>query len=205
MRRDVPRVIIALAALLAAAVYSESYARLMSPAYLVVARFLADNQPWDITAVEVEPGKADIHGELHLRADIRRHLGDSKPVARVVGHLQVGSVVETPLIFWAILLLWPSGSGERTLLAILAGIPVAIALEALTTVAQLVAPLAGASALIAGQAHGATLEKWSALLEEGGRVVICVLAALLVIALARRLAEPPEPGAADRAPPAAHR
>jgi hypothetical protein len=103
----------------------------------------------------------------------------------VIARLQVGAAVETPLVFWTALLLWPAESWEQRLRLLALGIPMFFALVSVTTVAQLVTELSATSAILAGDPDPLTLwERWSRFLEAGGRFVLELCTALVVVALA---------------------
>ena len=108
----------------------------------------------------------------------------------------MGEAVETPIVFWTLVLLWPARTAREYLVRLAVGIPVFLGIEAATTACQLVNPLAEASALLAGEQSPLTLwERWSRFLEAGGRFALEVAAAILPIALDLRR---PTPHAAMR-------
>lgn len=171
------------AALVVGALVAESYARAAIPYYTLVARWIAAEHPWTIVSMDVSEhlGRGAI---LQMVSTVRAHIDDPAPAARLVAKLQVAAVVESPLIFWSVLLMWPCTEYRQRLLGLLTGIPVFLALEVATTVCQLLTPLAYASAVLAGKSVSVTLwEHWSRFLEEGGRVTVALVAALCTIAL----------------------
>jgi hypothetical protein len=169
------------------AVCAETYARLAAPYYAIVATWIADQHPWRVLNVAVVHDDASHGPVLRLTSEVRQHREDSRPAALVDSSVQVGEAVETPLVFWTLLLLWPARTLRQRGLRLLIGIPVFLGLEAVTTVCQLLHPLAEASALLAGESHPVTLwERWSRFLEAGGRFVLEVAAALIPVALVSR-------------------
>lgn len=175
------------AALLIAALCAGAYTRAAMPYYTLVARWMAAKQPWTILGMDVsrQPHRGAI---LRMVGTVREHNDDPLPAARLVAKLPVATVVESPLIFWSVLLLWPCANRRQRLLVPLTGVPLFLGLEAATTVCQLLNPLAYASAVLAGDSEPITLwERWSRFLEGGGRVALALVAALCAIALARTL------------------
>jgi hypothetical protein len=169
---------------------AENYARLAAPYYAAVATLIAQMHPWKIVAVVVtEEGSG--HGAiLQLTGEVRRHRDDPSPAARVVSHVQVGEAVETPIVFWTLLLVWPATSVRRRLTFVALGFPVFLGLEAVTTACQLVHSLAEASAILGGDPDPLTVwERWSRFLEAGGGFAVAVLAAVFTVAIAARLAD----------------
>jgi hypothetical protein len=179
---------IALAALVVAAAGARSYARLALPYYAAVDRLMASGHPWEIVSIDVRPGDVSPGSVLMLIGDVRRQSSDAHPAARVVARVQVGEAVETPAVFWTMLLLWPAASARQKLAGFAVGLPIFLGLEAITTAVQLIHSLPTASALLAGLKDPLTLwERWSRFLEAGGRFVIEVCAALLAVTIAQLL------------------
>ncbi len=167
---------------------AETYARLAAPYYATVAAWIADRHPWRVLDVAVVHDDASHGPVLRLTSEVRQHSEDSRPAALVDSSVQVGEVVETPIVFWTLLLLWPAQTLRQRGLRFLIGIPVFLGLEAVTTACQLLHPLAEASALLAGESHPVTMwERWSRFLEAGGRFVLEVAAALIPVALISRV------------------
>jgi hypothetical protein len=186
MRREIWWGLIAIAVLALASAGAQRYARLATQYYAAVARMIALGHPWQIVSVEVRPSAAGTGSELVLIGDVRRRSSDARPGARVVAHVQVGEVVETPAVFWTMLLLWPAGSIRQRLMRIAVGLPVFLGLEAITTVAQLVHSLPEASAVLAGEGDPITVwDRWSRFLEAGGRFVVEVSGVLLTVVIAK--------------------
>jgi hypothetical protein len=180
----------ALAAALALAIgvtCAEPYARLAAPYYAAIDRMISADHPWEIDRVGVEPGKSN-SAELQIHASVRRHADDPRPQARVVGRVQVGEVIETPVVFWTLLLLWPAASARQRLLRALIGVPAFLVLEAVTTATQLILPMAQASAILAGEDDAVTVwDHWSRFLEAGGQFVLVCGGAALVTAWPHRV------------------
>ena len=116
MRRALIWALAACAALaLGADPRAQSYARFAAPYYEAVTRLIALGHPWKILTVEVQPGEVSPGSALTLTAEVREHALDAQPAASVASHVNVGEVVQTPLIFWTLLLLSPAASGRQRL------------------------------------------------------------------------------------------
>lgn len=179
------------AALVIGVIGAEPYARLAAPLYAVLAELKAGDRPWTIARVGVEPDAHGLGAELKLRGTVRRQVFDARPAARVIGRVQVGEVIETPLVFWTVLLAWPASGWRLRAVRALLGAPVYLGLEAATTTAQLMLPLAQASAILAGDRDPLTLwDRWSRFLEAGGQFVVVSGVAMILAALTARLAAP---------------
>jgi hypothetical protein len=166
---------------------AESYARLLIPYYFAVTQTIAAPFPWKVIEVVVAQDGADHGAALRLTGEVRRNSKELRPAALVVSRVQVGEVIETPIVFWTLVMLWPGRSLPQRRFGSVVAIPVFLVLEALTTGCQLAHPLAEASALLAGERDPLTLlERWSRLLEAGGRFGLEVTAALLTIAVSGR-------------------
>jgi hypothetical protein len=163
----------AAAALCLGVLIAQPYARLAAPYYGWAARVVAKEHPWEIRSVEVKPGKSRLGAELQLDGYVRRHREDLRPAARVIGRVQVGEVIETPMLFWTVLLLWPATCLRQRGARLAIAIPVYLVLESITTVTQLMLPLAQASAILAGDTDPVTAwDHWTRFLEAGGQFVI---------------------------------
>jgi hypothetical protein len=171
---------VAMSALAVGAIGAQSYATALMPYYRAAAAFVAQGRPWTITGIDVARHEG-LPGEfLLLHGEVRKTPGAARPRAVLTTRIQVGAVVEGPLIFWTLVLLWPAGSVRRRLAFIACGIPICLALEAATTVCQLLNGFAEASAVLAGDSDPLTgWERWSRFLESGGRDVAAVCAAML--------------------------
>jgi hypothetical protein len=188
MRREVWWAVIAIAVLAAASTSARGYARLAAPYYAAVARLIALGHPWQIVSVEVKPGEGGTGSVLVLTGDVRRQASDARPAARVVARVQVGEAVETPAVFWTMLLLWPVASVRERLTRIAVGLPIFLGLEVFTTTVQLLHNLPEASALLAGEKNPLTLwERWSRFLEAGGLFVTEACAVVLTKVIAQRV------------------
>jgi hypothetical protein len=163
---------------------AEGYARLAAHYYATIAEWIAETHPWKIISVAVARDESNHSAVLLLTGDVRRERTDSRPAVRIVSRIQVGEVIETPLVFWTILALWPAKSMRRRLGFLAVGAPVFLLLEAATTAMQLVNPMAEASAILGGDLDPLTLwERWSRFLEAGGRFVVETAGALLAVAI----------------------
>lgn len=183
----------------AGAVAAENYARHAAPIYQAAANLLASAHPWQIVGVSVRPGSGSPSPELTLVGVVRMNHDASSPGAVVVNRVQVGEVAEGPLVYWTLLLLWPASARRERLTRVLLGIPVFLGLESLTTFFQLTYALFDTSAVLAGLHSPLTLwDRWSRLLEAGGRFALEVTAALLAISLVSVLLKTVRAAADDR-------
>lgn len=188
MRPEWRRALLAVVALVVASICAHGYARVAASYYAAVDRFVAIGYPWDILSVSVEPSDVSPGSVLRLVGDVRRHANDERPAARVVARVQVGEAVETPVVFWTMLLLWPAATVRQRLVRCALGLPIFLGLETITTAVQLIHNLPEASALLAGETDPITIwERWSRFLEGGGRFAVEVCAVLLTVAIASRL------------------
>jgi len=187
MRREVRWALAASAALALGVLLAEPYARLAAPYYKAVAQLAAGFHPWQIESVGVQPGSSRLSAEVQLRGEVRRIPEQRRPSASVVGRVQVGEVVETPVIYWTLILMWPAASKRIGWLRAGIALPVFLALEALTTGTQLILPLAQASAMLAGiQDPLTSWDRWSRFLEAGGQFVVVAAAAIVVTSWRRQ-------------------
>ena len=160
------------------------YARLAAPYYGFIDGLLAQHRPWEVVRVSVQPGRSAYTAELHMDGYVRRSVASPQHAARVVGRVQIGEVVESPIVFWTLLLAWPAATLRRRVVRLLIGVPVFLGVEAVTTAAQLMLPFAQASALLKGEADPVTAwDYWSRFLESGGQFVVICAAAAVVVAL----------------------
>lgn len=191
MRREIRWLIVAAVALAVGATCAEQYARLAAPYYLAVARVIAQSQPWEIVDATVGPDKLGRDRVVLMTGLVREHRDDPEPAAKVICRLQVAAAVESPVIFWTLLLLWPAASLRRRLGYLALGVPVFLCLEAATSACQLLNPLAYASAVLASDGNAAepvtVWEHWSRFIESGGRIVLAVCAGVLTVAAVRGL------------------
>jgi hypothetical protein len=172
--------------LAAGALGAETYVRGTSPCYEALAALIARGHPWTLTGSDVAADAAHPGLFLRLHGDVRVDLRAKQPAAHVIGRVQVGAAIEGPLVFWTVLLAWPRAARGRRVAMLVCGLPMFVILETGTTACQLLAGFAQASAMIAGDRDPLTLwERWSRLIESGGRDVLAVLAALLTVMLAR--------------------
>jgi hypothetical protein len=184
VRNELRWAVAAIVALGVGLMIAQTYARLAAPYYAVVDRLVAIGHPWEVTSVEVEPGKSKLSTEVQLRALVRRRREDPNASARVIGRVQIGEVIETPLVFWTVVLMWPAASTRSRILRMLAAIPAFLALEAVTTAAQLILPMAQASAILAGDDPPLTLwDRWSQFLEAGGQFVLVLCGAITMCSI----------------------
>jgi len=171
------------AALAVGACGARAYARLAAPYYALAARAIALAHPWQIERVRITSQSAP-GAVLQLEGAVRRRADDAQPAARLVSQLQLAALVQSPVIFWSVLLAWSAPTRRRRVTLLLTGLPVFLGLEAATTVCQLLTPFAYASAVLAGESPTTLWLRWSNFLEEGGRVGLALAAALCAVALA---------------------
>jgi len=120
-------------------------------------------------------------------SDVRRRSADTRAPARTVARVQVGEAIETPLVFWALLLLWPAKSMRARLWRVGVGLPLFLGLEAVTTAVQFIYMLPEVSARLAGETDPITLlERWSRFLEAEGSYVVEALFVFATLELADR-------------------
>jgi hypothetical protein len=183
MRREGCWALAAAGAIAAGVLGAESYARLAAPGLEAAARLIAAAHPWTVREVAVIREDGAQTAVLRLIGEVRRQSEDPAPAAIVVGRVTVGEVVETPVVFWTLLLVWPARDGrERWLRAALA-IPVFLGLEIALTVSQLLYGMADASAELAGYPDPLPLwERCSRFVEAGGGFVVSAAAAILTVA-----------------------
>jgi hypothetical protein len=190
LSREIQWVLIATVVLFVSSTSAELYARTMTPFYAAVAEIVSRVHPWRVLDVRVESPPGTGRRVVELVGEVRQNRSDPLPAAAVEGHLQIDSILQTPVIFWTVILLWPSRSFRRKLVFAIAGIPIFLIAEAATTVAQLISPLAQASAMLAGDSDPLTLwERWNRLMEAGGRLVVAFFGALLAVVLTTRFAQ----------------
>jgi hypothetical protein len=189
MRHEWRWILAAITALAVGAIGAKPYATLAAPCYTVTARWIARGHPWDVVKIDVAPGSSTPGAILRLTGTVRARAEDGRPAARLISKLQVAAVVESPVAFWTLLLLWPVRSYRERLWLLALGIPIFLCLETATTVCQLLNPLAYGSAVLAGDPDPITWwELWSRFLEAGGRVVLALAAALITITTTVRFA-----------------
>lgn len=185
MRREWRWAVGIIAALAIGATRAQSYAHLAAPYYEAAARLIAEFHPWKIVSVDVVGDKDTPGAVVRLTGEVRRLRTDPEPAALVYPYVHVGAAIETPLVFWTLLILWPMPSGRRRVALLALAVPVFLAVTVLTTVCQLLGPLAWASAVLDGINDPVTVwDRWSRFLESGGRFVVELSAALVAVALA---------------------
>jgi hypothetical protein len=187
-RRNWPWAVAAIVAFAVGAAGARPYARLAAPYYQAAAECLAQGRPWLLAGVDVVTPASSPGAVLQLTGWVRHYARDARPAARVVSKLQVAAVVQSPLIFWTVLLMWPATSRRERLARLFLGIPVFLGLEAATTVCQLLSPLASISAMLDGNPDPDPLtlwERWSRFLEDGGRPVLALGAAIFAATVAK--------------------
>jgi hypothetical protein len=184
MRHKLRYALAAAIALTVGTMFTETYARLAIPYYNVVIAVIADMHPWRIVDLSVQHDRSTPNASLRMTGEVRRRREDFEPAGRVISRVNVGEVVETPVVFWTIVLVWPMATLRRRLFCVAVSIPVFLVLEAATTGCQLVHSMAEASAMLAGEVDPVTAwEQWSRFLEAGGRFALELCAAVLAVAL----------------------
>jgi hypothetical protein len=189
MRREWLWALATLIALVVGATCAEPYTRIALPYYRAVVTAIARFHPWSVVSVEVVRDPSSHSAVLQLTGEIRQHRRDPHPLALVTSSAQVGEVIETPVVFWTLLLMWPATTRASRLRFLALGIPVFLALEAVTTPIQLVDSMARATAILAGESPLTIWERWSRFLEAGGRFALETVAAFVTVALASAVSQ----------------
>jgi hypothetical protein len=177
----------AVVALAIGVVGAEPYARLAAPLYDVEATAIGGLRDWTVNgvAVEREENRPGLFLRLHGRVSAAEN---STRSASLITRVQVGAVIEGPLIFWTLLAAWPA-TRRQCAVRIGIGLCVFLGLEAATTACQLLTGFSEASVTLAGHPDTVTAwDQWSRFLESGGRDVLAVVAALITVTLASRMA-----------------
>jgi hypothetical protein len=174
--------------LIIASEFSASDVRFAMPFYSVVSRCIADIRGWKVESLELRSSDRGPYGHALVLTGSVSASPDNGRWARVVTKLGVGAIVETPLVFWLLLVLWPTRSSREWGWSIFAAVPIFLVLEAATTITQLIHNLPDAEAILAGDLHPVTSwQVWSRFLEEGGRFAVVVLGASMAVSLGRWL------------------
>lgn len=189
MRREWRWALAALIALVVGATCAQPYARFALPYYKTTVTAIARFHPWSVVSVEVVEDRSSHSAVLQLTGEVRQHREDRRPVALIKSSAQVGEVIETPVVYWTLLLMWPATTRSSRLRLLALGIPVFLALEAVTTPIQLVYSMARATAILAGESPLTPWERWSRFLEAGGRFALETVAAFVTVALASAVAQ----------------
>jgi hypothetical protein len=188
MRREWRWALAAAVALTVGATCAGAYARLAAPYYAVVTGLLAEWHPWRIDEVVVVDEPNSRGAVLRMTGVVFRQGGDPRAAAQVVMRIHVGETVDVPIVFWTLLLMWPVTAIRQRLLRIAVGVPIFLGVEAATTGCQLIYGMPRAMAMIAGHDNVPTSwDLWVRFLGGGGRLVLALAAALLVISIATRL------------------
>jgi hypothetical protein len=165
---------------------AQSYLRWMAPYYTALGRVIAGLHAWQIQEIGLTREGPGGTRELRLVGLVRKVPTQPVPALRVESTLSVGDIVQLPVVFWGILLAWRADTLRQLFARIAAGVPIFLSLEMLTTVCQLVGPMAEASEYLNGNAHPVTSwEIWSRLLETGGRPALAAVAALVTVTVVR--------------------
>ena len=177
--------LVGLAAVAFSVFAAEPYARLMRPYYECVARVITATKPWQILDVSVGPGESSPGSQLKLTGTVRRNPTDPAPAAMVVSKLHVGATVQLPVTYWLVVLAWSAASARACRMRFLWAIPMYFFLETITTVAQLLASLDYAAAMLnaPGDDPVTLWEHWSRFIEAGGRIALALSGGLLVVAV----------------------
>jgi hypothetical protein len=192
MRLEWRLIVGAVAALALGTLFAEAYTRLAIPYYSLVAHWIGAEHSWQITGLDIAPNESGPGAVLRLSGALPGSDGDAQPAAILTSKLQVAAVVESPVIFWACLLMWPVSSSRERLALLALGLPMFLGLEAATTICQLLGPFAYGSAVLGGEPDPVTLwERWSRFLEGGGRIALALCSAMLAIAVAHRVWQRP--------------
>lgn len=186
MRREYRWAVASIIALTIGVFAANGYARTAIPFYRVVANALTAGHPWKVETVRIRQSDAGPAMELQLVGEVRNRITDPEPAALILSRAQLGSITQNAVVFWLLLLLVPPVSIRQLLLYLAVGLPMFALLESITTVCQLVGPMAYATAVLAGEPDPLTLwERWSRFLQAGGLIVIDICAGLLTVSIAR--------------------
>lgn len=173
------------ALLMLCALLATPYARAVAPFYGAIAGWWCPQDDSQMLSLKVVRDDLSPATSLRLVAAVRGARSHYRQ-AIVVSRVQVGAVAETLLMFWMPLLLWPMPLRRRLWTLVLA-LPLFATVDACMTVGQLLAPIAQTAADLMDGAQTITAwTHWSQFLEQGGRFVCEVCAALMVIAVATR-------------------
>jgi hypothetical protein len=190
--------LVATVAIVSGTLGAESYARLALPYYAVAARWVARSHPWQIGDLSVTRGNSGLSAILRMRGTVSERMNDPVPAAWFDGKLDASAIAESPVVFWALLIAWPTRSRRERVTLVMIGVPIFLCLEMTTTVLQLLNPPAQVSAMLAGDPDPVTWwERWSRFLEAGGRVALALVAALIPIGITRMVCRPPTEGYAS--------
>lgn len=182
MRREWRWAMAAAIALVVGSTCAKPYARLMVPYYGWAASLIAQAYPWKIDEVVLTEDAKSPGSVVRMTGEVFQQRGDAQSAGTVVARVQVGEIVETPIVFWTLLLVWPAATLRQRCAYLAAGLPVFLALEVVTTVCQLVHSMATGSAIIGGDNDPLTVwERWSRFLEAGGTFVLGLAGATLTV------------------------
>ncbi len=182
MRRNGLVVLIAVVVLAIGSIAAPYYARLAAPWYRCVAGLISVGAPWQIVGVDVKAGADNPGVMLQLSAKVTSRSALHPGQAVVVGTVQAGAVIEPLLIFWTLLLAWPTPDVRTRWMRLIVGLPVFVLVDTATTVAALLHALPWAANVVAGLPDAATgWDHWVEFLEAGGRFAVVVTAALMTI------------------------
>ena len=192
MRIERRAIALVAALLLAGATGAGGCATLLCPFYVAAVRTLSSSQGWQVVSAEVRTSQHGPGRVVALTTDLYRSPNDARSTARVVSELQVGAIAEGPIVLFAVLALWPLQAGRSRWRLLLAGLPVLLLLELLTSVPQLMHAMPAVVAMMAGEPDRATAwDHWSEFIEGGGRfVVACSLAILTAVIVSRARRRP---------------
>ncbi len=191
MPREWSWALVAAGACAVGALGAESYARLAAPGLAGATTLLAGSHPWTVREVAVRregPGGAAV---LRMVGEVRRQGADTAPAAVVVCRIAVGEMVQAPLVFWTLLLLWPAQHARERWLRAALGVPVFLAVAIALAACHTLYAFADASAGLAGDPDPLTFaQRVSEFVEAGGGFVLEVVAALLTVAVSQRHGRP---------------
>ena len=160
---------------------ASTYAGWTVPLHRVAAAWAAQSCACRIANVSVVQPGAGSTSALQLTAVVTEGPADSIPVAVVANRVNVGGIVQVPIVLLGLLLAWPAHARRdcavRGALALLA-LPL---LELLTTGSQLVAPLWALGAEMQLRSVHGWMTGWTQFIESGGRIAVTAAIALLII------------------------
>lgn len=190
MRRAVRPVLATLAVLVVGVICMKPYTHIIAPLCSAVIHGLAMVEQWN-TQVTVETG---VHGRgtaLQLVGVVRPSVSSAAGSAVVVAKVTAGAGMQIAVAFWSVLLAVRAATWRQRFASTLIGIPVCLGLTVIAASCQLLAPCYNALATLNGQSGASTgWDYASSFLEDGGRIILSLCAAWLLMDRISRTARP---------------
>lgn len=176
-------------AILAGAVCAEAYALAAVSLHERVAQAYAASTGQQFLGLQPVTAQNPSGRRLRLAMAVPAPEGRAAQPVYVVSELTLGGLMQVPVALLGVLLAWRATSSRQRLAATALAAPALVVLEVLCNSPALLGSVASvAASLDAGRPVVALAERWSILMEVGGRVAFAMATALAVIALACRLA-----------------